>query len=160
MGIASHFVLALDSIAEHGRDEHSESSHAAENVGLNQTNKEYSLVPSQTLTSSPRDNADVSLDQLNERVCKLMFDLSSVEAKQLVQKVSAQIDSSLEGNAYAKVPKVTLYMVQGQIGGGGGVGWGGGVSDVPPPPQGFDPLLTQRVRLLYYFEISTFGDVP
>ena len=28
------------------------------------------------------------------------------------------------------------------------------------PPQGFDPLLTQRVPLLYHFEIFIFGDEP
>ena len=32
--------------------------------------------------------------------------------------------------------------------------WGGGGHS----PQGFDPLPTQRVPLLYYFEISRFGD--
>ena len=35
---------------------------------------------------------------------------------------------------------------------GGGNGWG-----VCPPSQGFDPLPTQRVPPLYYFEISLFS---
>ena len=37
----------------------------------------------------------------------------------------------------------------------------GAVADALLPfPQGFDPLSTQRVSPLYYFEISIFGDGP
>ena len=39
--------------------------------------------------------------------------------------------------------------------------WGGGGGVVyAPPPQECDPLRTQRVPPLYYFEISIFGDGP
>ena len=41
---------------------------------------------------------------------------------------------------------------------GGGEG-GGGVLDAALP-QGFDPLITQRVPLWYYFNSSIFGSDP
>ena len=43
----------------------------------------------------------------------------------------------------------------------GGFRGGGRLGERPLTPlQGFDPLPIQRVPLLYYFEISVFGDGP
>ena len=46
---------------------------------------------------------------------------------------------------------------RGGFGGGGGGGGGGAGGRTPSPPQGFEPLRTQRVHPLVLFKKSIFG---